>query len=307
MNKIAILGTGAIGQLIHYQLNQSIKKTDSLCFIDRQKTRCHKVNVTTLLGDILKYDANFINAQSPQSAFTDIQLLIVCVKSYQVIDALVPLINQLPPRCHILLLHNGMGPHLILQEKLHASYPTIGLSLGTTSQGALRHTAWHIEQTGTGLTQFGHHSGPLMVESLKARLLNSIDNAQYCESILPMLWQKLAVNAVINPLTAIERCKNGALSAERFRLQIDTIAQEIILVAQHDAILLNKAALIQRILDVISLTKNNFSSMYQDITHHRRSEIDNINGYIIQRAEKHRLSVPENILLYHKVKDLESI
>lgn len=305
MNNIAILGAGAVGQLKHFQLSQSNKNHDTFYFIDRHETRYQKVKFTALTGNKTNYIANFINAQNELNILNKIQLLMVCVKSYQVCDALLPLLSKLNPQCHILLLHNGMGTHLSVKEAIQHANPTLGLSLGTTSQGALKHDRWHIEQTGTGLTQFGHYFGPAMNDSLKQTLLNSINNIEFCDAILPMLWQKLAVNAVINPLTTINQCKNGQLNEARYYSTIEVITDEVILVAKHEDIELDKITLLKRIFDVITLTKNNCSSMYQDITNHKRSEIDNINGYIIEQAEKHQLSVPENKWLYNQIKTIE--
>ncbi|WP_298770310.1 2-dehydropantoate 2-reductase [uncultured Shewanella sp.] len=306
MNHIGILGAGAIGQLKHFQLSQLNKNQDIFYFIDRLETRRQTVNFTSMNGNKIDYIADCISAQNEPHILLKIQLLIVCVKSYQVTDALLPLLSKLHPQCHILLLHNGMGPHLIIKEALQHAYPTLGLSLGTTSQGAIKHDRWHIEQTGTGLTQFGHYFGPVMSEHLKQTLLSNIHNIEYCETIVPMLWQKLAVNATINPLTAINQCKNGELNNTHYHATIEAITDEVILVAQHDGILLDKDHLMKRIFEVITLTHNNFSSMYQDIKHHRRSEINNINGYIIQQAKKHQLAVPENIQLYRRVKQIEN-
>ncbi|WP_299492875.1 2-dehydropantoate 2-reductase [uncultured Shewanella sp.] len=307
MNHIGILGAGAIGQLLHLQLSQPKTHTDSLHLIDRHNTRSQHIAHTTNNGIKAEYEAHFVSAQNPSEKLSNIQLLIVCVKAYQVTNALLPLLDKLQPQCHILLFHNGMGPHLIIEKILQDSYPTLGLSLGTTSQGALKHDKWHIEQTGRGLTQFGHYYGPKMSTKLKQKLLDSLDNIQFCDPILPMLWQKLAVNATINPLTAIEQCKNGQLIADQYYSTIDKLTDEVILVAKHDGIQLEKAPLLKRIFDVISLTKNNYSSMYQDIKHHRKSEIDNINGYLIQQAEKYQIAVPENRYLYRRIKQIESI
>lgn len=306
MNHIGILGAGAIGQLKHFQLSQLNTNQDIFYFIDRHETRRQEVNFTSLTGNQISYVADCISAQHEIHILLKIQLLIVCVKSYQVTDALLPILDKLNPQCHILLLHNGMGPHLTIEETLRHSYPSLGLSLGTTSQGAIKHDRWHIEQTGTGLTQFGHYFGPVLSECLKQTLLSSIHNIEYCDAIIPMLWQKLAVNAAINPLTAINQCKNGELNNAQYRGTIEMITDEVISVAQHDGIQLNKANLLKRIFEVITLTQNNFSSMYQDIRHHRQSEVDNINGYIIQRAKKHQLAVPENIKLYRNIKQIEN-
>ncbi|MGL5739621.1 MAG: ketopantoate reductase C-terminal domain-containing protein, partial [Plesiomonas shigelloides] len=57
---------------------------------------------------------------------------------------------------------------------------------------------------------------------------------------------------------------------------------------------------------VIQATAENFSSMHQDITLQRASEIDYITGYLIHRAQAHGLAVPHHQALYAAIKQLES-
>ncbi|GAL11326.1 2-dehydropantoate 2-reductase [Vibrio astriarenae] len=59
--------------------------------------------------------------------------------------------------------------------------------------------------------------------------------------------------------------------------------------------------------DVVRLTANNLSSMQQDISHQRRSEIDYITGYLLARARAHQLELPYNQALYNDIQRLEKI
>lgn len=240
------------------------------------------------------------------NALVNIRLVIVCVKAYQVLDALLPLLNQLPRQCHILLLHNGMGPHLALAPLIDAQADDRGLSLGTTSQGVLRQASWQIRQTGQGLTQFGHFAGTELTEHYRNALLAAIPNSEWVDAIVPCLWQKLAVNAAINPLTALYQCPNGTLAEPDFSDMIKDILDELVTVATLEGVPLDKQLLHDRVYQVIRLTAGNFSSMHQDIAHQRRTEIDQINGYTCERAQAHGLSAPVNADLWARVKQLEA-
>jgi 2-dehydropantoate 2-reductase len=240
------------------------------------------------------------------NALDNIRLVIVCVKAYQVLDALLPLLNQLPRQCHILLLHNGMGPHLALAPLIDAQDDDRGLSLGTTSQGVLRQASWQIRQTGQGLTQFGHFAGTELTEHYRNALLAAIPNSEWVDAIVPCLWQKLAVNAAINPLTALYQCPNGTLAEPGFSDMIKGILDELVTVATLEGVPLDKQLLHDRVYQVIRLTAGNSSSMHQDIAHQRRTEIDQINGYICERAQAHGLSAPVNADLWARIKQLEA-
>ncbi|MGI2091296.1 ketopantoate reductase family protein [Shewanella oncorhynchi] len=306
---IAILGAGAVGQLICHQLTTAgmsvgLIGRDSIASIQQtlSVTPLALANDNQQKTHALQYSVPILTA----NALDNIRLVIVCVKAYQVLDALLPLLNQLPRQCHILLLHNGMGPHLALAPLIDAQADGRGLSLGTTSQGVLRQASWQIRQTGQGLTQFGHFAGTELTEHYRNALLTAIPNSEWVDAIVPCLWQKLAVNAAINPLTALYQCPNGTLAEPDFSDMIKGILDELVTVATLEGMPLDKQLLHNRVYQVIRLTAGNFSSMHQDIAHQRRTEIDQINGYICERAQAHGLSAPVNADLWVRVKQLEA-
>ncbi len=306
---IAILGAGAVGQLICHQLTTAgmsvgLIGRDSIASIQQtlSVTPLALANDNQQKTQALQYSVPILAA----NALDNIRLVIVCVKAYQVLDALLPLLNQLPRQCHILLLHNGMGPHLALAPLIDAQADDRGLSLGTTSQGVLRQASWQIRQTGQGLTQFGHFAGTELTEHYRNALLAAIPNSEWVDAIVPCLWQKLAVNAAINPLTALYQCPNGTLAEPDFSDMIKGILDELVTVATLEGVPLDKQLLHDRVYQVIRLTARNFSSMHQDIAHQRRTEIDQINGYICERAQAHGLSAPVNADLWARVKQLEA-
>ena len=354
--RIGILGAGAIGQLLCWQLTQAklavtlIGKSEPLHrqqagsgqsllgqsepaspfaaltfspFIDDADSGNDSHYQVPLACIPTPHSADLPAATGNQSSsstttqtrLSSLKLIIVCVKAYQVVEALTPLLPLLSDDCHILLLHNGMGPHLEVAALLGLNadeqsgrkpHCQRGLSLGTTSQGALKLSRWHVRQTGRGLSQFGDYLGKPLDSAVKSQLLSAIPNSQWCDDIVTSLWQKLAVNAVINPLTAIHRCQNGALAQPVYAATIEAILDELHTIATLDGIKLEKSVLHTRVEQVIELTSSNFSSMYQDVTHKRLTEIAYINGYLLARAQAHGLSLDINASLVEKIKNLES-
>ncbi|WP_413735641.1 ketopantoate reductase family protein [Shewanella sp. BJSY2023SW005] len=298
-----ILGIGAIGQLLAQQLATAglepwlLPRANTPSLAEQGEKQVY----TLELGD-QSLQTSFLCLAQDSSKLKQLELLLVTVKAYQVEAALEPLLPKLHPDCRILLLHNGLGPHQSLAAKLNGR----PLSLGTTSQGALKLSSNHIRQTGSGLTQIGDLIGAPMPEAMKTVLLNAIPGSQWSDTILEALWQKLAVNAVINPLTAIHRVNNGALAAPEFEGTICAILDELLQVAKQESIALTFDTLHTRVKEVIRLTAANYSSMYQDLKHGRKTEIDYINGYLQQRAEQYGLTLPINSELVAQIKALES-
>ncbi|MFQ6372170.1 ketopantoate reductase family protein [Shewanella sp. YIC-542] len=298
---IAILGAGAIGQLLAHQLAKAGAAPTLLLKAGKPCSASQSFGCLTPEGESLQTFSQ-CTLDAPASAFTHCRLLLVTLKAYQVLDALQALLPKLPLGCHILLLHNGLGPHSKLQPRLDGR----GLSLGTTSQGALRLGPHQIRHTGKGLTQLGHFAGPALADNDKALLLRAIPGSEWLADILPALWGKLAVNAAINPLTALDDVPNGRLAEAAYQPTIDAIIHELVQVAAKEGLQLQAHALLKRVRDVIELTADNSSSMRQDLLHGRPSEIDAINGYLVQLAQRHGLELPINQKLTRQIKQREA-
>ena len=125
--------------------------------------------------------------------------------------------------------------------------------------------------------------------------LNTIlPSVEWRNDIHTALWNKLAINSVINPLTAIHQCRNGKLANDQFKKQISILIKEISQVLNAENIAISHQSVVDNVYRVIESTAQNFSSMHQDIAHHRTTEIDFITGYLIRTAQKHGLNTPHH-------------
>ena len=142
--------------------------------------------------------------------------------------------------------------------------------------------------------------------------------------------RKLAVNAVINPLTAILSCRNGDLFQHPFAVEIlDKVCAEASMVygaqmgADHDAWMreleirgvnpdevepptlpepLTVESLKKEVHRIADLTKGNISSMLQDVRRGRKTEVDYINGYLENSGRRFGVETPVNSTLLNLVK-----
>lgn len=142
--------------------------------------------------------------------------------------------------------------------------------------------------------------------------------------------RKLAVNAVINPLTAILSCRNGDLFEHPFAVEIlDKVCAEVSMVydaqmrADHDAWMseleirgvnpdgvepptlpepLTAESLKKEVYRIADLTKGNISSMLQDVRRGRKTEIDYINGYLENSGRRFGVETPVNSTLLNLVR-----
>jgi 2-dehydropantoate 2-reductase len=126
-------------------------------------------------------------------------------------------------------------------------------------------------------------------------------------AIVPELWAKAILNAGINSITAITGLPNGQLLAQPgLKELLERTVREGQAVAEATGIALPSEDLVERARLVASMTAENKSSMLQDIERGRPTEVDSINGAIVQQARALGLEAPVNAALWALVKGIES-
>jgi 2-dehydropantoate 2-reductase len=307
--KVAIVGNGAIGNLL---VLKSIKMQQEVSVVMRQQ-RDITLNAIDITGLSHQID---INPIAPASLH-DFDMLILPVKAYQIVDALRQVKPYIGPTQTIVLLHNGMG----VIEDAKMLLPNNPLIAATTSHAAYKPDTHSVVETGLGSCQLGYVLNPpnnTLHNEQEYELKNDAQQTVSCNQVLDTLlapcswqqnieqalWDKLAINAAINPLTAIYKVKNGQLIKAKYQAMVMDICTETAAVMSALGFVSSKDQLYQKVLDVAQATNENYSSMYQDIAHKRPSEIDYINGYICREAEKHAIDVPLNTTLVSQIKTL---
>jgi len=234
---------------------------------------------------------------------TLIQRLLVTTKSWQTEAAFAPLAGRLAPGAWVILLQNGMGQ----EDKLRALAPLANFALGTTTDGAWRLANWQVHLAGHGETLIGPvepaHCAMLTEDCCALRDANP--RVTFTAEIRAQLWRKLAVNCVINPLTAIHGCLNGDIlrQPECQRLLPD-LCDELATIAKARGQPLDTPELLQLVYAVATATRANRSSMLQDVLAGCRTEIEEINGYICRTGRELGIATPLNDAMLHRVRAL---
>lgn len=232
------------------------------------------------------------------------QAVLVMVKAYQVVAAVTPWAERIAAlRLPVVLLHNGMGTLAPCQTLLGEQVPIL---LGCSSHGALRDEQGNVRHSGFGTTTLGHGSGPPLSMDARLALCQRLEQAlppvHWSDQIEQALWLKLAINAVINPLTALHQCPNGALAEPRFAALQQQLIAELALFFSHAGIALNEAQLTAAISTTIRATATNLSSMNRDLAAGRRTEIDAISGYLLSEARRFGLTLVTHQQLYEAIR-----
>ena len=229
--------------------------------------------------------------------------VLVTTKAMDAQPALDALFNVLPVQVPVVLFQNGMGS----QQAIAATWPERPILAASTTEGANCPDRYTLVQAGRGETWLGGltDAGKAVAASLATRLHTDDSPVHHAPDIVHRLWQKLAVNAGINPYTAILACCNGdILQAPLFQETIQPLCQELSALMSREGYPTPPIALEARIRQVAMATASNLSSMRQDAMAGRNTEIDFINGFVVTQSSHHGLAAPVNQMLVTQVKQL---
>ena len=257
--------------------------------------------------------------------------LIVSVKAPQTVRAIQSVAHRLAYGSSILFLQNGMGVVDEINEKVFPDEkyrPTY--IVGVVSHGLYERRPFSVVHAGEGTIALGVLPRMPVSDGVQLETLNELStSARYLmrtmtrtavfvavgfapTELLQQQLDKLAVSCIINPLTAILDCKNGALLCNfYFTRVIRLLLAEISMVIKSLPELKNVPNVSMRfdtvrlerlVSSIANTTAENYSSMVQDFRSGRETEIDYINGYIVKRGEEMGVHCVMNYMLMHMVK-----
>lgn len=225
-----------------------------------------------------------IVAQTAQNPEPIARLLVAC-KAYDAEQAVALLAPRLTPHAEVILLQNGLGS----QDAVATRVPDARCIYASSTEGAFREADWRVVFAGHGHTWLGDPTNPAPPAFLQT-LADSGISHEWTPDILTRLWRKLALNCAINPLTVLHQCRNGDLLD--YPCEVATLCAELAELLSCCGYPAAAQDLHDEVLRVIRATAANFSSMYQDVAHLRRTEISYLLGYACNAARRHRCPVP---------------
>ncbi|MCD9567765.1 putative 2-dehydropantoate 2-reductase [Pseudomonas protegens] len=214
-----------------------------------------------------------------------IQRLLLACKAYDAEAAVASIAPRLAPGAELILLQNGLGS----QDAVAARVPQARCIAASSTEGAFRDGDWRVVFAGHGYTWLGdsgHPTPPIWLDELAA---SGIPH-EWSTQILTRLWRKLALNCAINPLTVLHDCRNGGL--QQHHCEVATLCAELSELLQCCGQPAAAQNLQQEVERVILATAANYSSMHQDVSNGRRTEISYLLGYACETAARHRLQLP---------------
>jgi 2-dehydropantoate 2-reductase len=298
--KIAIIGAGAMGCL--YGAFLSAK--NEVILIDSYSPQVEAINANGLV--MLE---NGIERLFPIKAVlsgTDIgaaDLIIVFVKStdtYAAVEANKALIGA---ATIIMTLQNGAGND---RDILHFAAKE-NIIIGTSKHNSVGIGLGKIHHTGSGITTIGAMDPASHVHTLiVATLMEAGLEAEVSDDIQRIIWSKLFVNISVNTLTALLETKIGYMSQNKYAWDFaKRIIYEAINVAEEDGTYFDRREVMEMVRHVCEKAGEGYSSMYQDRKRKVRTEIDKMNGAIVEQAKLYGVATPYNSLVVDLIHAVE--
>ncbi|QOL26877.1 2-dehydropantoate 2-reductase [Thalassotalea sp. LPB0316] len=278
MNTV-IIGSGAIGLLLYQQLIKILPSRRQLALVSRQAEKPSAYQYQALNGEIEQISLN----HATHSDINNADLIIVCVKAFAVNQVIDQYIDQFKPSATIVLAHNGMGVYEALKDSIKQKFAIYSL---LTTHGSKKMSYWEVTHTGMGTIDFGplNEINPSAQINTNHFLTHHFNRCSYHHNIRQMQWQKLAINCVINPITAIYQIKNGDVLQAQFDDLRTKLISEFVTIARLAKLDFSEQAVNETVEQVARQTAENTSSMLSDVLAGRETEIEFINGYLVYIA-----------------------
>lgn len=291
MANILVVGDGAIGLLYSHFLSAEHTVTvvtrknnnNSYYYQNAQKKELIQVNAAT----------------AEQLTNSKFETIIFAVKAYQIADAFKQYVPYATDNGNLVLSHNGMSDLAPFLKQLKSKQALYFL---TTRLAGFKTTPTTVTHTGDGESVLGGcNEQALLFNQAITTQLKALPKLYFSEKIKQIRFEKLLINIAINPLSALYNIKNGALRAPFYSTKIMGILNEACNIGRALGVDIALSDALNQAYQVMSHTKDNHSSMQQDMIYKRKTEIEAMCGYISQQGRLLGIKTPYNDELLYKV------
>lgn len=283
--EFAVVGAGAVGMLMACLLKEA---GADVKIVARRKEQADLINEQGIQKDRAFY---MVEAQVGLSGIPEDAILLLAVK-YDGLEELLASLNVHCPKNPIVFLQNGM---------MHLDYlkgmPHPHVLAGSVEHGVIKSGDNEIRHTGEGVVKFALLRGEerFFLPLFQLKHLKS----EWQEDADQMLFRKVLLNSIINPLTALMGIKNGELlvNPSAYELLKDLYTELYRAFPEIEDLLP-----FEEVTTLCASTAENTSSMLSDRLQGRKMELDTILLYTLQRSP---VEMPLLKAFYHILKSAE--
>ncbi len=292
MTIISVIGLGAVGA--SYAARISDAQPDAELRVVAEGSRAERLRRD---GVVVNGERHEFRVVDPKEEMVPADLVIVTVKCHHLVEAIGQLEHQVGPGTIILSLLNGITS----EEALSAAYPQAYVPLAVVvgidavrDEGGVRYSAG-------GWVEFGDPApGERSAGSVRLEALLAGAGIPYVvqADMRHALWWKFLLNVGVNQVTALLETSYALVQAEGPARDLTIGAQrEVVAVAQASGVDLTEADIARFLTVLDTLGPDNYTSMAQDALAHRRTEVDQFAGVVVQLGERYGVPTPVNAVL----------
>lgn len=303
--KVAVLGGGgAMGGMFGGYLARA---GEEVTLIDVSKDAVEAINAKGLSVEAKDGSVATIPVRASLSAaeIGPVDLIVNFVKCYSTeaaIRAAAPLIGE---KTAILTLQNGWGN----ADRIAAVAGQDRVMVGLTYNAGTLLAPGRIKHSGIGRTVIGEIDGaasPRLAAAAAAFRRAGIDTEEL-PHIVDEIWKKLALNVCTLPTAALLRFAAHELIQHPEMLDLMRgLLAEVAAVARPQGINLDETERWSAIVGLLEKAVGARASMLQDVEAGRRTEIDVINGAIVEAGRRFQVPTPLNDAMVWMVKSLQA-
>jgi 2-dehydropantoate 2-reductase len=231
-----------------------------------------------------------------------VDVVLCCVKSWQVAEAADQMRALVGPQTLVIPLLNGVEAHDILARSLGTEHVLPGLCKLITmidSPGHIRHAG------AAPYLAFGEADGRLSQRAQDVAQVFSGARGMtvhLSRDIAAQLWRKFMLIAPWSGIGALTRSPIGVIrSLPETRAMLMNSIREVYDVARADGVPVEKKAIEDAMAFIDGLPFEGTASMQRDIMAGRPSELHEQCGAVVRHGEKNKVPTPVNRLTYHSL------
>ena len=200
-------------------------------------------------------------------------------------------------------LQNGAGN----DRKIEQYVVKKNIIIGTSKHNSVNNGNGHVRHSGTGATTIGSN----LKENSNLQIISNLLEesgfaAEISDDIQRIIWSKLFVNLSINTFTAITRSPIRSMIDNHYAWDFaEKMICEAVDVAEADGTHFSYMEVLNMVNHVCEDAGKGYSSMSQDVMNCRKTEIDAINGAIVEQAKLYNVAAPYNRLIVDLIHAIE--
>ena len=301
--RIAVFGAGGVGGYFGGRLAAS---GQDVTFVARGRhldaIQDDGLHVTSINGDFV---ARPTLVTADASAVGAVDMVLVCVKAWQVPDVATAIRSMLGPETVVVPLQNGVEAAGQLGEALGAEHVVGGLCKIISAVVA----PGHIEHSGIEpFVAVGELDGSrsTRIERLGAAFRQAQITVELPPDIRVSIWEKFLLIAPWGGMGALTRVPVGLLrTVSDTRAMLEGAMGEVASLASASGVGLDADIVGRTITFIDSLPSNGTASMQRDVVAGLPSELDSQNGAVVRLGKKFGVATPVNAFIYHSLRPLE--